>query len=103
MADESAKREYDHFKESGYYNNLIRANISQHITVDSVAINPTTYPYYAKCFATEQIIRATNVTTRALVSECYLRDVSRSSNNPHGFLMERWRVLQNIDLSTQPR
>lgn len=40
LADESAKREYDHFKESGYYNNLIRANISQHITVDSVVINP---------------------------------------------------------------
>jgi conjugative transposon TraK protein len=103
LADESAKREYDNFKESGYYNNLIQANISQHITVDSVAINPATYPYYAKCYATEQIIRSSSVTTRNLISECYLRDVSRSSNNPHGFLMERWRVLQNIDLSTQPR
>ena len=82
---------------------MIQANISQHITVDSVVINPTTYPYYAKCFATEQIIRATNVTTRALVSECYLRDVSRSTNNPHGFLMERWRVLQNNDLRTEAR
>ncbi|WP_223654524.1 conjugative transposon protein TraK [Hymenobacter psoromatis] len=103
LADESAKREYDNFKESGYYNNLIQANISQHITVDSVTINPATYPYYAKCYATEQIIRSSSVTTRNLVSECYLRDVSRSSNNPHGFLMERWHVLQNIDLSTQPR
>ena len=103
LADESAKREYDNFKESGYYNNLIQANISQHITVDSVVINPSTYPYYAKCYATEQIIRATNVTTRALVSECYLRDVSRSTNNPHGFLMERWRVLQNNDLRTEAR
>ncbi|AMJ63988.1 conjugative transposon protein TraK [Hymenobacter sp. PAMC 26628] len=103
LADESAKREYDNFKESGYYNNLIQANISQHITVDSVTLNPATYPYYAKCYATEQIIRSSSVTTRNLVSECYLRDVSRSSNNPHGFLMERWRVLQNLDLSTQPR
>ena len=103
LADESAKREYDNFKESGYYNNLIQANISQHITVDSVVINPSSYPYYAKCFATEQIIRATNVTTRALVSECYLRDVSRSPNNPHGFLMERWRVIQNNDLRTEAR
>ncbi len=103
LADESAKREYDNFKESGYYNNLIQANISQHITVDSVIINPANYPYYAKCYATEQIIRSSSVTTRNLVSECYLRDVSRSSNNPHGFLMERWRVLQNLDLSTQPR
>jgi conjugative transposon TraK protein len=44
LADESAKREYDNFKEGGYYNNLIQANISQHITVDSIVINPTTYP-----------------------------------------------------------
>ena len=101
LADESAKRAYDNYKESSYYNNLIQANISQHITVDSVKVDPSTY--YAKCFATERIIRATNVTTRALVSECYLRDVSRSTNNPHGFLMERWHVLQNNDLSTQAR
>ena len=103
LADESAKREYDNLKESGYYNDLIQANISQHIEVDSVAVNPTSYPYYAKCYAHEQIIRASSVTTRNLMSECYLRDVSRSTNNPHGFLMERWRVLQNNDLSTQPR
>ncbi|MGI4734803.1 MAG: conjugative transposon protein TraK [Janthinobacterium lividum] len=103
LADESAKREYDNFKESGYYNNLIQANISQHITVDSVAINSAIYPYYAKCYAHEQIIRSSSVTTRSMVSECYLRDVSRSVNNPHGFLMERWRGLQNIDLGTQIR
>ena len=103
LADESAKLEYDNFKESGYYNNLIQANISQHINVDSVVVNATTYPYYAKCYATEQLIRSSSVTTRNLVSECYLRDVSRSTNNPHGFLMERWRVLQNNDLGTQPR
>jgi conjugative transposon TraK protein len=103
LADESAKLEYDNFKESGYYNNLIQANISQHINVDSVVVNSTSYPYYAKCYATEQIIRSSSVTTRNLVSECYLRDVSRSTNNPHGFLMERWRVIQNNDLGTQPR
>ena len=103
LADESAKLEYDNFKESSYYNNLIQANISQHINVDSVVVNATTYPYYAKCYATEQLIRSSSVTTRNLVSECYLRDVSRSTNNPHGFLMERWRVLQNNDLGTQPR
>jgi conjugative transposon TraK protein len=101
LADESAKRAYDNYKESGYYNNLIQANISQHITVDSVLVDPGTF--YAKCFATEQIIRATNVTTRALVSECYLRDVSRSPNNPHGFIMERWRMIQNNDLRTEAR
>lgn len=103
LADASAKRAYENLKESGYYNDLIQANISQHIQVDSVSINAAAYPYYATCYAREQIIRATTVTTRNLVSECYLRDVSRSTNNPHGFLMERWRVLQNTDLRTERR
>ncbi|WP_324680832.1 conjugative transposon protein TraK [Hymenobacter sp. GOD-10R] len=103
LADASARREYENLKESGYYNDLIQANISQHIQVDSVAIQPNGDAYYAKCYAHEQIIRATTVTTRDLVSECYLRDVSRSANNPHGFLIERWRVIQNQDLSTEQR
>lgn len=38
-----------------------------------------------------------------MMSECYLRDVSRSINNPHGFLMEHWRVIQNNDLSIEAR
>ncbi|TGE03859.1 conjugative transposon protein TraK [Hymenobacter fodinae] len=103
LADESARRAYENLKESGYYNDLIQANISQDIKVDSVRINAARYPYYAKCYAHQQIIRASNTTSRLLISECYLRDVSRSSNNPHGFLMERWRVVQNNDLRTERR
>ncbi|UOQ69570.1 conjugative transposon protein TraK [Hymenobacter volaticus] len=103
LADESAQRAYESLKENGYYNNLIQANISQDIKVDSVSINAATYPYYARCYAHQQVIRASTSTSRQLVSECYLRDVSRSSNNPHGFLMEKWRVIQNNDLRTERR
>lgn len=103
LADESAQRAYESLKENGYYNNLIQANISQDIKVDSVSINAATYPYYARCYAHQQVIRASTITSRLLVSECYLRDVSRSSNNPHGFLMEKWRVIQNNDLRTERR
>ncbi|HEX8426430.1 conjugative transposon protein TraK [Hymenobacter sp.] len=103
LADESAQRAYANLKEQGYYNNLIQANISQDIKVDSVSINAASYPYYAKCYAHQQIVRATTITSRLLISECYLRDVSRSSNNPHGFLMEKWRVVQNNDLRTERR
>ena len=103
LADESAQRAYETLKESGYYNNLIQANISQDIKVDSVSINAASYPYYARCYAHQQVIRASTITSRQLISECYLRDVSRSSNNPHGFLMEKWRVIQNNDLRTERR
>ncbi|QIL78250.1 MULTISPECIES: conjugative transposon protein TraK [Hymenobacter] len=103
LADASAQRAYDNLKENGYFNDLIQANISQDIRVDSVALNTAVYPYYARCYAQQRIIRASSVSTRRMVSECYLRDVSRSANNPHGFLMERWRAIENVDLRTERR
>ncbi|MDF7813920.1 conjugative transposon protein TraK [Hymenobacter sp. YC55] len=102
LADNSAKKQYENFKEKGFYNDLIAANISIEMIVDSVQLS-TQRPITARCFGHQRVIRATSVTTRDFVSECSLRDVTRSENNPHGFIMENWRVLQNNDLTTTPR
>jgi hypothetical protein len=32
---------------------------------------------------------------RVLVTQGYLRDVARSDNNPHGFLIEHWKTMVN--------
>jgi conjugative transposon TraK protein len=103
LADRSAKKQYDNLKESGYYTNLITANISQQIEVDSVSVNTADYPYYFHCVAHEKLIRTTSVVTRSLVTEGYLRNVTRSDNNPHGFLIERWMILENKDIKTENR
>ena len=101
LADASAKVQYDNLKESGFYANLIAGNISQQIVVDSVQLDAGLYPYYFKCFATEKLIRTSGTVNRGLVTQGYLRNVSRSDNNPHGFLIERWETLENKDLGTQ--
>jgi conjugative transposon TraK protein len=101
MADATAKTAYNNLKESGYYANLISGNISQQIEVDSVQVDINQYPYYFKCFATEKLIRSSSTLKRSLITQGYLRNVSRSDNNPHGFLIERWETLENKDLSTQ--
>jgi conjugative transposon TraK protein len=103
LADGSAKRVYENLKESGYYANVISANISQRVTVDSVRLDMTNYPFYFRCYGQETIVRATSIVTRDLVTEGYLRDVSRSDNNPHGFLIERWSILENRDLRVEQR
>jgi conjugative transposon TraK protein len=103
LADASAKRQYLDLKESGYYSNIIAGNISQEIQVDSVAINVNEYPYYFRCYATQKIIRSTSTVFRNLVTEGYLRNVSRSDNNPHGFLIEKWNTIENKDLKTEGR
>jgi len=103
LCDESAQDEYANLKEAGYFMNLIAGNVSQEIRIDSVLTNFTDYPYTAKCYATQTIIRSTSETQRSLISQCQLRDVTRSDNNPHGFLMEKWRVLENRDLKVISR
>ena len=103
LADGSAKRVYESLKENNYYTGIISGNVSQEITVDSVWINMKVYPYYFRCFATERITRITTITTRSLITEGYLRNVSRSDNNPHGFLIEKWNTIQNKDVKTENR
>lgn len=103
LSDESGRRAYEDLKENSYYNNLIQANISQKILVDSVQVQQTGGSFFVRCYAQVQIIRTNTITYRNLLSEGYLRDVSRSIDNPHGFLLEKWRVVANNDLRTVPR
>ncbi len=103
LADASAKKQYDNLKENGYYRSIISGNISQQLEIDTINLNTTDYPYYFYLVAKEKLIRTTSIVTRSLVTEGYLRDVSRSDNNSHGFLIERWAILENRDLKTENR
>lgn len=103
LADSSVKRIYDDLKENGYYSGIISGNISQTVMIDSIKIDIEQYPYRFKCFARQNIIRTTSILNRNLVTEGTLRNVSRSDNNPHGFLIERFNTLENKDLGTVNR
>ncbi|WP_461791346.1 conjugative transposon protein TraK [Pedobacter sp.] len=103
LADGSAKRLYDDLRETGYYSNLISGNINQTISIDSVQVSTSDYPFRFRCYATQEIIRPTTITTRSLITEGALRNVSRSDNNPHGFLIERWSTIENRDIKTENR
>jgi conjugative transposon TraK protein len=103
LADASAKRLYDNLKESGFIAGIISGNISQTVTVDSIRLDMDTYPYHFRCYGTEKLIRATSITTRNLVTQGWLRNTGRSDNNPHGFLIERFEVLDNRNLHIRNR
>jgi conjugative transposon TraK protein len=103
MADESAKRVYDDLKENGFYSGIISGNISQTILIDSVSIDIREYPYRFRCYARQNIIRTTSIIKRSLITQGNLRNVSRSDNNPHGFLIERWNTIENKDLAVENR
>ena len=103
LVDKSAFRYYQDMQEKGYYNRIVSGNINQIIQIDSVACNFDAYPYKTTVYAKQMIIRASNVTERSLVTRCDLRNSVRSDNNPHGFIMERFEIIENRDLRTIDR
>jgi conjugative transposon TraK protein len=99
LADGSAKTAYDNLKEAGYYNNLISGNISQQIQVDSTRLDMNQEPYGFTCYATEKLIRASSTVTRKLITQGHIRDLkTETDNNPHGFLIQGWEILENTDV-----
>lgn len=103
LADKSAYHYYVDFAEKGYYNRLISGNINQVVQVDSVVCDFTGYPYKAKTYARQMIIRESNVTERILLTTCQLQNTGRSDDNPNGFIIEHFRILENKDLRSIER
>ena len=90
-------------QEKGYFNRMIAGNISQTLTVDSIQGNFNSYPYEMKTYSRQHIIRSSSVTERSLVTTCRLRNVTRSDNNPQGFLIEGFTIVENKDIGQYER
>lgn len=103
LADGSAKKVYDNLRERDFYSQLIAANVNQSLQMDSIQLDFSNYPYHFYYYGTQTIVRPTSQTTRSLVSRGILREVSRSQNNSHGLIIEKWEILENKDLKTQNR
>jgi conjugative transposon TraK protein len=104
LCDETAKIQHRELTEAGYYSGIVSGNISQRVTVDSIQLDINQSPWYVKYYGKQSIMRSTSVTIRSLITEAYIRDLGTiSDHNPHGFLLERWKILENKDLAVTPR
>jgi conjugative transposon TraK protein len=103
LADKSAFNYYKDLAEKGYYSRIISGNVQQRTEVDSVQCDFDRYPYIVRTYARQYIIRSSNVTRRSLVTSCLLVNSVRSDENPQGFTMEQFRVLENKDVEVVER
>ena len=103
LADKSAFNYYKDLLEKGYYNRIISGNVQQRIEMDSVVCNFETYPYVVRSYARQIIIRSSNITSRSLVTSCLLVNSVRSDNNPQGFNIEKFSVVENKDIEVIER
>lgn len=103
LSDKSAFDYYKDLLEKGYYSRVISGNIQQRIEVDSIKIDFNSYPYQTMTYATQYIIRSSNLTKRNLVTSSQLISAVRSDNNPQGFIIEKFTVVENKDLEVVKR
>lgn len=103
LTDRTAFEHYRDLAEKGYYNRIISGNVNQRLIVDSVVCNFERYPYDATTYARQRIIREKTITERSLITHGRLLNSQRSDNNPHGFILENFRVIENRDLGTYDR
>src|SRR5690606_3478852 len=103
LVDKSAFDYYTDLSEKRYYNRIISGNVQQRIELDSVVCNFDTSPYAVRTHAKQYIIRPSNVTKRNLVTSCLLLNSVKSDNNPQGFNIEKFAVLENRDIEVIDR
>ena len=82
---------------------VIAAGINCEIQTDSVVVNTAVYPFKALYYGKTAIVRSSNITYRNLETECELVSCARSDQNPHGFMIEKWRVIDNSDITVVKR
>jgi len=103
LTDKSAFNHYKDLSEKGFYNRIISGNINQTIRIDSVACDFNVYPYDVSAYAKQMIIRESNITERSLITHCKLLNSVRSDNNPHGFTIEGFEIIENKDIRVLAR
>jgi len=103
LGDESIKFHLDNLKETGYIKQLIGANVSQRIVIDSIALDESNAGYPFRFYGRQEIVRSSRIQFRNLVTAGKLRLIQRTAANPHGLLIENWEILDNRDLFQKSR
>ena len=103
MSDRSAYDYWMDLSEKGFYQRLVSANVSQEFVADSIKVDMLSYPHSVVTYGKLYMLRESNITAYQFESTCRLVDVERSQSNPHGLMIERFRVRRNDNLGTRKR
>ncbi len=103
LGDKSIYNLYNDLKEAGYYRRILSSNIVQQVVIDSIDCNFDIYPYKVTTFAQQIITRESNITYRRLTTDCEVTNCPRTDNNPHGFMIEKFMVINNDEIQKEKR
>lgn len=93
LIDESGSQIHSKREENLYYHKLIDGNMSSRVYIDSIIPVLTDNVYHCKIIARQKIIRTSSSSEKHIDAECTIRNVARTDNNPHGFLIQGYRLV----------
>ena len=96
LIDDSGKQIHSKREEALYYHQLIDGSISTRVFIDSIGLSlDQNNKYQCKIYAWQKFTRSSGVTEKRIDAECSIRNVARTDNNPHGFMIEQYRLINN--------
>lgn len=101
LIDDSGMKEFMNLKEKGFYNQIISSNSVMTVKADSIKLDEQNLKFVY--YGTQTINRKTQLIVRRLITEGFVKDIPRSPNNPHGVLIEKWKTLDNSDISVKEK
>jgi conjugative transposon TraK protein len=106
LADESVVVQFGKMEEQGFFQNVVAGSISSRLDIEDIKIEKTDNPLYLQfgVKGKQRLIRSTSIAYRNLETSGRLRILeNRTENNPHGFIIENWRIVDNSTISTETR
>ncbi len=100
LADRSALLMDNRRREQQFYTNLVTMGIVEEIFIDSTVVNTAVYPYKAYTYGHLYMTRSSNVTRYDYESSCQLVETDRTTKNPHGLMIEKFKE-ERVEISRQ--
>jgi conjugative transposon TraK protein len=96
LVDETGLAQYNTLKENDFYDNIISSKSTFSVFCDSIKFDEENmrFIYYGH----QKIERPMDTMLHPLITEGKLVCVPRTDNNPYGFLITGWRIIENYNI-----
>lgn len=101
LIDDSGIKQKNALLDKGFYADILSHSANFTILTDSIIMNKEamTFTYYGK----QRIEKKHSLTIRELITTGGLREISKTENNPFGYIIVDYRTISNRNLSQVQR